>query len=168
MTIETYETPERGRPPENWEEQFIKALAETGNVKAACHVSGVGRATAYRRRNDNPDFAAAWESAIEESVDILEIEARRRALKGIDKPVYQSGKKVGDIKEYSDTLMIFLLKGNRPDKYRDYPRKDNPSLADAAAVLAAASLILKHVPPGSEAAVLENIQRELDESSSFS
>ncbi len=41
----------------------------------------------------------------------------RRAVDGVDEPVYQGGKKVGSITRYSDTLLIFLLKANR-DKFR--------------------------------------------------
>jgi hypothetical protein len=115
----TSETPKKGRPPAAWRDAFLKALADTGNVRAACHVAGVGRTTAYRAQADDPAFAAAWETAIEESVDLLEIEARRRAVKGTDKPVFHQGKQVASVKEYSDTLLIFLLKANRPEKYRD-------------------------------------------------
>jgi hypothetical protein len=105
--------------PPDWQEKFLKALADTGNVKAACHVAGVARPTVYEHRHKDESFAAAWETAIEESVDLLEIEARRRAVKGTDKPIFHRGKQVASVKEYSDTLLIFLLKANRPEKYRD-------------------------------------------------
>lgn len=125
----TSETPKKGRPPAGWRDAFLKALSDTGNVRAACHVAGVGRTTAYRAQADDPAFAAAWESAIEESVDLLEIEARRRAIKGSDKAVFHQGKQVATVKEYSDTLLIFLLKANRPEKYRDNYKLD--ALLDA-------------------------------------
>ena len=48
-----------------------------------------------------PDFAQAWEEAIEQAVDILEAEAWQRARKK------------------SDILMIFLLKAHKPEKYRE-------------------------------------------------
>lgn len=50
---------------------------------------------------------------------MLEREAFRRAHTGTLKPIYQGGEKVGSVREYSDTLMIFLLKGARPQKYRE-------------------------------------------------
>jgi hypothetical protein len=59
------------------------------------------------------------EAARIEAADLLEDEAFRRAHQGIDKPVFQGKELVGVIREYSDTLLIFLLKGCRPDKYRD-------------------------------------------------
>ena len=33
--------------------------------------------------------------------------------------MYQQGRKVGSIRRYSDRLLIFLLNGKRPEKYRN-------------------------------------------------
>lgn len=38
---------------------------------------------------------------------------------GVDEPVYYQGRSVGRVKRYSDVLLIFLLKGIRPDVYRE-------------------------------------------------
>ncbi len=75
--------------------------------KTAVHLS--------RRRDEK--FARAWDRALDSATDRLEQEAVRRAVDGVDEPVYQGGKKVGSITRYSDTLLIFLLKANR-DKFR--------------------------------------------------
>ena len=70
-------------------------------------------------------FDAAFEDAMEEAADLLESEARRRAHDGVEEPVFgslggnQGSGEVGRIRKYSDTLLIFLLKGARPDKYRE-------------------------------------------------
>ncbi len=40
-------------------------------------------------------------------------------MTGVLRPVFQGGKHVGDIREYSDTLLQFLLKGERPEKFRE-------------------------------------------------
>ena len=47
------------------------------------------------------------------------MEARRRALTGVEQPVYYKGEAVGRIAKYSDTLLIFLLKAHWPKKSRD-------------------------------------------------
>jgi hypothetical protein len=60
-----------------------------------------------------------WEDAIEAGTDVLEEEAKRRALFGVEKPVFQKGELVGHVQEYSDTLMIFLLKGRNPNKFKE-------------------------------------------------
>ncbi|MDP2936788.1 MAG: hypothetical protein Q8O86_09895 [Dehalococcoidia bacterium] len=44
--------------------------------------------------------------------------------KGTEKPVFQGGQQVGVVREYSDVLLIFLLKGARPEKYRDNLKAD--------------------------------------------
>lgn len=111
-------TPKKKRRPA-WMKGFLDALTKNGVVAYACKIVGVGRTTVYRFREEDPDFAAAWDAAIEQALDDMEVEAWRRAVRGVRKPVFYQGSKVGTIKEYSDTLLIFLLKGGRPEKFRD-------------------------------------------------
>lgn len=89
-----------------WHNFFLAALRNSGNVRAACQSAGISREIAYRHKRQEEEFAAQWEEAQEESVDVLEAEARRRAMAS------------------SDTLMIFLLKSNRPEKYRETSRHE--------------------------------------------
>jgi hypothetical protein len=101
-------------------EAFLEALATTGNVRSAAKSAHTSTRTAYYFRKENPAFAAAWEEALDAAMDIvLEPEAMRRAVDGITKPIYHQGKKIDSVREYSDTLLIFLLKGGRPAKYRE-------------------------------------------------
>ncbi len=106
-------------------EAFLKALARLGNVSDACRKARVPRRTVYNWRDEDPAFAEAWNEALEVATDALEREARRRAVTGTLRPVYQGGKLVGRIREYSDTLLIFLLKGARPDKYADRVKSEH-------------------------------------------
>ena len=53
-----------------------------------------------------------------------ETEAWRRGKAGVLKPVYQGGKKVGSVREYSDTLPILCSKARDPEKYRDRQQID--------------------------------------------
>jgi hypothetical protein len=101
-----------------WHETFLSTLADTGSVVRAVRAAGVHRSTAYDHREADAGFAAAWKDAERISVELMEDEARRRAVEGCRRPVFQGGKKVGEILEYSDTLLIFLLKAHDP-KYRD-------------------------------------------------
>lgn len=78
-----------------------------------------GRNTVYRWKDEDAQFAKDWNDAIEAAADALEEEAWRRATVGVKRPVYQGGKRVGYIQEASNTLLIFLLKGTKPDKYKD-------------------------------------------------
>lgn len=99
--------------------RYIEERAKGLSVTAAAEAAGIGRRTLYDWRKADPDFVAEEAEAFEAGIDVLEDEARRRAYEGVEKPVYQGGERVGKIREYSDTLLIFLLKGGRPDRYRE-------------------------------------------------
>ena len=80
--------------------RFIHALTAQGTVYHAAQAAGVSRQTAYRWRQDDPEFADLWYEAIENAVDAVENVVYHRALGG-------------DIIE-----AIFDLKAQRP-KFRD-------------------------------------------------
>jgi hypothetical protein len=101
--------------------EFLEALSVTANASKAAAVSGISRMEWYRTRAEDAEFAKQWQEAVEKGTDALEDEAIRRAHEGTDKPVYQGGKLVGYVKEYSDTLLIFMLKARRPAKFRELP-----------------------------------------------
>jgi hypothetical protein len=98
-------------------EPFLAELAHGASVTAAAEYAGVSRAMAFRWRRDDPEFAQRWEEAMQMGVDRLEDEAHRRAVHGVVRPVYQGGAKVGEIREYSDTLLLAILRGKRPEVY---------------------------------------------------
>ena len=110
-------TPARVRLDGPHKDLFLAELRHRGNVTASCEAAGIGRRTAYEHRESDPEFAAAWDAALETAWDALETEAVRRATEGVQKPVYQRGELVGHVTEHSDYLMGILLKGNRPTKY---------------------------------------------------
>src|SRR4051812_19763644 len=106
--------------PENQQQAtFLETLSETANVKVAAAAAGVCRRTVYNWRNADTDFAAAWEEAAKLGTAALEDEAIRRASEGVDEPVYYKGVEVGKVRRYSDTLLIFLMKGRDPEKWKD-------------------------------------------------
>lgn len=118
-----------------WVNPFLDALRKLGNVAHSSKAAGIDRGSLYRYRARHPDFARRWQDAIDEATDVLELEARRRAVVGVERPVYQGGKLVGSVREFSDLLLIFLLKANRPEKYRDtYDVRHSGSLAIAQSV----------------------------------
>lgn len=102
-----------------WHRPFLEALRRTCNVRVAAQLAGVHKATAYRHRERFPRFAERWDLAVDDAVDTLELEARRRALMGTDKPIFYQGRQVATIREYSDRLLMFLLRAARPEKYRE-------------------------------------------------
>lgn len=98
------------------------AYAEVGTVLHACKAAEIDRATFYRWLKTDPEFAAAVELAREDAADRLEREVVRRAVEGVEEPLVSGGKMLGTVTRYSDTLLIFALKGLRPQKYRDNAR----------------------------------------------
>lgn len=117
-------TPKKASHVAAWWVPFLSALAESGNVSHACLQVQIARSTAYEARERHEEFAAAWDEAVEFAADAMELEARRRAVEGTDEPVFYKGMKVGTIRRYSDTLLIFLLKAARPTKYRERVQLD--------------------------------------------
>lgn len=111
-----------------WRRAFLAALRQTGKVCDAAAAAGVDRTLVYRIRNRNLKFAKAWDDALEEAAGMLEDEAVRRARDGVIKYKFTSkgepvlhpvtGEPYYEL-DYSDTLLMFLLKGIYPDKYRD-------------------------------------------------
>ncbi len=81
-------------------EKFFAELAEGQSVSAAAAAISISRNSMYAWRTKDEAFAKAWDEAIEAGTDTLEDEAVRRAKAG------------------SDTLLIFLLNGRRPEKFK--------------------------------------------------
>lgn len=113
MANRTIRTPKK-------EAAFLEALSiNGGNVARACARARFSRNAAYQWRADKPEFAAKWDRAVEIGTDALEDEALRRAHDGTERPVFQKGVCVGHVREYSDTLLIFMLKARRPERFKD-------------------------------------------------
>jgi hypothetical protein len=104
---------------EDWAPTFLAELAKSPNVSAAARAAGIGRKAAYAYRNADPDFASDWDDALEQSTDSLVGEAYRRAHEGTERPVYYKGAECGTVREYSDSLAVFLLKAHRREVYGD-------------------------------------------------
>lgn len=145
-----------------WTAIVLAALASGSTVSEAAKGAGVGRRTVYSRLESDEAFKKAYDDAIEQGTDVIEGEATRRAVHGVDEPVIYQGQptylyernpdgsiktretlytdehgnttkktepvmlldekgnpRILTVRKPSDTLAIFLLKGRRPDKFRD-------------------------------------------------
>ena len=103
--------------------RFLESFRITGNTTTAAAAAGLGRSTVYVFLEEDEEFSFAYHQAEAEATEHLEAEARRRAVEGTvrHKPLMYMGEVVAEevIREYSDTLLIFLLKGRAPEKYRE-------------------------------------------------
>lgn len=82
----------------------LVAFRKHGQVKDACEVSGVSRATWHRWCQEDEAFADAVREAGQDYADALEIRAHARIFDG-ENP--------------SDRLLELMLKRHRPEKFRD-------------------------------------------------
>ncbi len=97
---------------------FLGTYAACGCIRYAARNAKCSRSAHYKWMQDAA-YAEAFAEAREAACDVLESEARRRAVEGVVRPVYYRGKIVGTMRKYSDTLLIFLMKAAMPQKYRD-------------------------------------------------
>lgn len=98
----------------------LDAYRTTLTVSHACEAAGVGRATFYDWLNNDAEFAKAVGEVETAIADKLEKEAIRRAVEGVKEPVgFYQGQAGEYVQRYSDTLLIFLLKGHKPRKFGD-------------------------------------------------
>ena len=118
-------------PKRDWKPAFIEVLRATGNVTLAVQHVGQSRNQVHDVRQRSKRFAAQWDDALEEATDLLEAEAHRRAVIGIDKPRFFKGEVVGSTKKYSDPLLMFLLEAYDPQMFGDGVKVKNPGATDA-------------------------------------
>ena len=115
---------------------FLDVLAKTGRVAEAaraCGYTDTAGLQAYRRQDE--DFAEDWNHALEAAAHVMEEEAIRRATEGVLEPVYYKGAVAGYKTNYSDTLLMFILRGLKPETYRENARGSDMNINFGIAVL---------------------------------
>ena len=100
-------------------QRYLGAIKKYGTLSAGCRLAACSPNTVYQWRSEDPEFSGLEQRARETHFDSLEEEALRRGRDGVNKPVYQGGIKVGTIREYSDNLLSTMLRGGRPEKFRE-------------------------------------------------
>ena len=111
----------QGKPlePQQKAKFLAKLLSSAGNVSKAAKAAGISRTAAYEHKSTDADFSGAWDDIINQVVDAMEEELHRRAVKGVQEPVFYKGQMVAKVRKFSDRLLEFALKGKRPDIYRE-------------------------------------------------
>jgi len=104
---------------------FLAAFRETGSVTVAARAARVSK-NAHVKWMKDPEYAAEFEKARAEAAQSLEDEAVRRAREGWKEPVFYRGKICGYTHRYSDPLLMFLLRGWQPARYRDRTEISGP------------------------------------------
>jgi hypothetical protein len=112
--------PVRAEDREAVKTRFIEGLSSGVPITKAAVAAGVSRSQVFNWRKDDEAFAMAWDDAWQAGADAIEYEMRRRGLEGWLEPVFYQGVHVGDIRKFSDTLLIVLHKIRRPEAHRAY------------------------------------------------
>lgn len=107
------------------QERFLEHFAQNANLTAACRYAGIERNTVYGWQEHDETFSLRYKQAEAEANDVIRAAIFRRAIVGVDKPLHYQGRLIKDengksvtVKEYSDTLLIFLAKARMPE-FRD-------------------------------------------------
>lgn len=98
---------------------FLKTLAETGAIFKAAKRCKLSLGRIRRMRQSSPKFNEKVELAMLAYVEKLERAADERGVDGVDEPVFYEGEEVATKKKYSDSLLMFRLRGLAPEKYAD-------------------------------------------------
>jgi hypothetical protein len=102
-----------------WKAKFIETLKKVGAVLPSAELVGVDKSTVYRARASDPEFAQAWDEALERSVEDVEAVLHHWALRGVARPVYYQGAVVGQETVVQPRLIELYLKAHKPEKYRE-------------------------------------------------
>jgi hypothetical protein len=107
---------------------FLDLLAEGCNFTEANAALGINRATSFRWRQTDPEFAQACRVAFKVSLDKLKAEAERRAVNG------------------SDKLLMFLLERYDPAQFHIAQKLEHSGAVDLANTIIAARSRVKPEP----------------------
>lgn len=111
-------TPGRGNGAP-WRQVYLGLLEHCPNVTVASRMAGVTREAVRLVRNQDAEFAAAEKQAMATGADLVEASAFKSAVYGDLEPVFHQGVCVGHVVKYSDAMRALLLKGLKPDTYRE-------------------------------------------------
>ena len=130
-TPESFGFPENPTVPESkrWamQQAFLAKFSKTHLLCASADAAGISPQAVEQWRHEVDghsgtlntfNFPKRFNMASLRYQETLDVEIDRRAVDGIDKPVYYKGEKVDTVKEYSDNLLMFRRKKLDPS-YRD-------------------------------------------------
>jgi hypothetical protein len=92
---------------------FLEHLAISSNVAASERVADVPAGSAYKFRNRDSDFRAAWEAALKTGYDRLELAVLERAINGQVVKRTTKGDETTEEFKYDDRVATTLLNAHR-------------------------------------------------------
>jgi hypothetical protein len=104
--------------------KFLAEFANCGIITVAAKVAGIDRKTVHNWLEKDERFSLAYHQAEKQAEEVLEAAAWKRSVQGVAKQrhVYDRNGKLIDTEittDYSDSLLMFLLRARNPRKYRE-------------------------------------------------
>lgn len=97
--------------------EFVVRLVENPSITAACKSLGISKPAINAHCFRYPLFSLLVKEAIATIREKIEDAAYERAVLGVEKGIWWQGERVGEERQFSDQLLITLLKANMPEKY---------------------------------------------------
>jgi len=97
------------RAPKDWQDVFLGELAQSSNVAGAARKAGVDSSTVYKARRTEPEFYRAWQEALAEGYDNLEMDLLRRLRIG----EMTGGGPTKSRRKYDNAIAFRLLSAHR-------------------------------------------------------
>ena len=150
-------TPDRQR-------RFIGHLAATGIVKQAALHIGASLEALYklRARPGAEGFAEAWDRAVDAGMQRVEDAALERAIFGEERLVVSGGKVLGTERRYNESLVQFMLRNRRTERYVGTATKVGKSHPLYKQIREEVRREFVRERKRSQAEVLESLNRKLD------
>jgi hypothetical protein len=114
------------------QKRFLAAFSACASVIQAARWAKINRQCHYNWLREDPTYPQRFKDATEAASRTLEDEAVRRAHEGLRKPVRYKGKIVGYETEFSDSLLIEVLRANSA-KFRPAQRIQHEGASEGGA-----------------------------------
>ena len=98
----------RAAEEKRWRRAFLAHLAESSNVAASARAAKVGAAKAYEARRRDPQFYRAWQEALCEGYEHLEMALLQRLREGEIKPA-QGAKRGTRVFDNATALRLLIV-----------------------------------------------------------
>lgn len=142
--------PRRLRLPSRQRAAFLRQLQRCPSVAEAAARAGVNRGSVYKWRAEDPAFALRWDTAIARQAAEVDDNLVLRAGRVEVKPLYYSGRRVGEVQRFNDRLQIHIQRRLDAERRRAEDRAERLRLAE-----------LKAGPPADPAAFASQVAAHL-------
>lgn len=113
--------PPKGEQPQKEDPRwarFLERIRKVPDRAGTLEELGISHTEFSEKIRLDDKFAAEYSRAFDAGIDSLEDEGIRRAMFGVEEPIFHKGFQCGSKTRYSDTLLMFFLEANRA-KYRN-------------------------------------------------